>query len=156
MANIIDVLKKYIAPFYYYILVIVFIIIFILTGYYGYTTFYGRSAKEPTKDVANANRRSVDVTVLFFHVEWCPHCKKALPEWKQFSAQFNGKEINGYVIKCIEMDCTNETSEITTAINRYNIEYYPTIKMLKDEEVIEFDSKITKYSLEQFVDKMTA
>jgi thiol-disulfide isomerase/thioredoxin len=118
--------------------------------------YYKKPVSNPAKDVANANRRNIGVSILFFHVDWCPHCKNAIPEWQQFVAQFDGKEVNGYTIQCVDMDCTNETSDITAAINRYNIDSYPTIKMLKDDEVIEFDSKITKYSLEQFVEKMTA
>jgi len=88
-------------------------------------------------------------------VDWCPHCKKALPDWNQFSAQYDGKEVNGYRIECVDMDCTEETSKVASAINEYKIDSYPTIKMKKGDEVIEFDSKITKYSLEQFVENMT-
>jgi thiol-disulfide isomerase/thioredoxin len=102
-------------------------------------------------DVANSNIRNRQVTIYFFHVDWCPHCKKALPEWNKFKADKNGKEINGYVIRCVEMDCTNETSDITRAINEYNIDSYPTVKMLKNNQKIEFDSKITNTALDSFV-----
>jgi len=157
MANIIEVLKRYIRPYYYYILGITILSIFIYVTYWSYNTFYLKSAsnkKNKFSDVANANRRNKESSILFFHVDWCPHCKTALPEWNNFKSQNDGKEINGYIIKCVDMDCTNETSDVTRAINQYNIESYPTVKMLKDEQVIEFDSKITANTLNQFVTTM--
>jgi thiol-disulfide isomerase/thioredoxin len=155
MANIIDVLTRYIRPYYYRIIAVVVCAIFLYAIYYAYNTFYikPRSQKQ-FSDVANANRRSKEATVLFFHVDWCPHCKTALPDWNAFKSQYNGKEMNGYTINCVDMNCTEETSDIARAINKYNIESYPTIKLLKDDQTIEFDSKITSTSLEKFVNTM--
>lgn len=113
-------------------------------------------AKKDNKfaDVANANKRSHEVIIYFFNVDWCPHCKTAKPEWEKFVKLYDGKEKGDYVIKCFDYNCTDETAEVTKVINKYNIESYPTIKMLKDNQVIEFDSKITEYTLEQFVNTM--
>ena len=36
-------------------------------------------------------------------------------------------------------------------INKYKIEGYPTIKLLKDGNVIEYDAKPNKATLEQFL-----
>jgi thiol-disulfide isomerase/thioredoxin len=154
MANLIEVAKRIIRPYYYYIIGAVVLIIFIYTGVYAYNHFYANKVANKYANVANANRRNKEVNVLFFHVDWCPHCKKALPEWNSFKQQYDGKELNGYVIKCVDMDCTNETSDIARAINTYKIDSYPTIKMLKNQQTIEFDSKITSSSLDQFVNTM--
>jgi len=154
MANIVDVLKRYISPYYYLIVGVTALVVFMGIGYYSYNTFYTKKAVNKFTDVANANRRNKEANVFFFHVDWCPHCKKALPEWNAFKAQTDGKEINGYLVKCVEMDCTNETSDITRAINEYKIESYPTVKMLRDEKVVEFESKITTTSLNSFVTTM--
>jgi thiol-disulfide isomerase/thioredoxin len=151
MANIVDVLRRMIAPYYYTIITLVIIIIFLSVTYYAYNTLYLKAKKSNFNDVANANLRNKEVTIFFFHVDWCPHCKKALPEWNKFKADNNGKEVNGYQVKCVEMNCTNETSDITRAINEYNIDSYPTVKMLKDNQKIEFDSKITNTALNSFV-----
>jgi thiol-disulfide isomerase/thioredoxin len=153
MANIIDVLRKMIAPYYYVILTIVLIVLFVIVAYYAYNQF-GNVKQSKFANVANSNRRNKEVSILFFHVDWCPHCKKALPEWNSFKSQNDGKEFNGYIVKCVDMDCTNETSDITRAINEYKIDSYPTIKMLKDGQVIEFDSKITNSSLNAFINSM--
>lgn len=153
MANIVEVLRKYIRPYYYYIIFPVVLIIFIVSGYYAYNQF-AKKEKSRFKDVANVNRRNQEAVIYFFHVDWCPHCKKALPEWNNFKSQNDGVEINGYKLKCIETNCTKETSDITRIINQYNIDSYPTIKLIRDEKTIDFDSKITASSLDKFVNTM--
>jgi thiol-disulfide isomerase/thioredoxin len=154
MSNLVESAKKIIRPYYYYIIAAVVFAIFLYFGIWGYNQFYAKKVANKYANVANANRRNKEVNILFFHVDWCPHCKKALPAWNTFKQQYDGKEVNGYVIKCVDMDCTTESSEVARAINTYKIESYPTIKMVKDEQTIEFDSKITTSSLEQFVNTM--
>jgi hypothetical protein len=105
--------------------------------------------------VANATTSDNHAIILFFHADWCPHCKTALPEWVKFKGEYDGKVVNGYTIKCQAVNCTEETSDVTKSINEYQIDSYPTVKMLKDGQKIEFDSKITQYTLEQFVTTMT-
>ena len=151
--TIVEVLSKYIRPYYYYIITLSVLILFIVVGNYAYSNYIKKSVNK-FKDVANANRRNKEATILFFHVDWCPHCKTALPEWNTFKSQNDGKDVNGYVIKCVDMDCTEETSDITRAINEYHIESYPTIKMLRDDQTIEFDSKITNTALNSFITTM--
>jgi thiol-disulfide isomerase/thioredoxin len=88
-------------------------------------------------------------------VEWCPHCKKADPEWATFSKQFNDKVIKGYTIKCIDNDCTNdEDDSVADLLKRYNIDSFPTVKMEKDGNMIDFDAKITSSALGKFVDSV--
>jgi thiol-disulfide isomerase/thioredoxin len=151
MAGLIDVINKFFKSYLNYLVIIIIAILFILVAYY----FYNKHSASQTKfsDVANADRNNT-ITIFLFHVDWCPHCKKALPDWNSFVSNYDKKEINGYQIECIDVDCTNETSDVTNAIEKYNIESYPTIKMLKNNQVIEFDSKITETTLEQFVNTM--
>ena len=68
--------------------------------------------------------------------------------------QFNNKEVNGYITKCVDVDCTDENSKVQNMISKYDIESYPTVKMVKDKNTIEFDSKITTNTLEHFVNTM--
>jgi len=155
MANIVDVFRKFISPYSYFILIFVVFVIFAYAGYYAYNTFYLKKSGNKFSDVANANRRQKEVMIYFFHVDWCPHCKNALPEWNAFKSQYDEKEVNGYVLKCVDTDCTSETGEVTRVIKTYNIDSYPTVKMVKDGKTIDFDSKITKTSLEKFATVMT-
>tara|TARA_Y100000389_G_scaffold166879_1_gene171807 strand:+ start:845 stop:1327 length:483 start_codon:yes stop_codon:yes gene_type:complete len=154
-----DVLKKTLQPFYKYITIFTIIIVFLIISYLAIQYFKANYLNKEglKKDIANMNTRKENqiATVIFFHVDWCPHCKTAKPEWDTFKTQLNDKTINNYTIKCIEYNCTDDKdSKIQALLNKYNIESYPTVKLLKDEQIIEFDSKITQNTLTSFVNVM--
>lgn len=158
MATFTEIITNNIAPYYYYVVFAIAVVIFALLGKYAYDQYYVQNISSEQKefgDVANAPMHDNEAIIYFFHVDWCPHCKTALPEWVKFQGEYDGKTVNGYLMKCVDMNCTNETADITNIINSYKIDSYPTVKMLKDNQQIEFDSKITQYTLEQFVNTMT-
>lgn len=141
------------------ILVVFLLILFIIAGAYAYK-WYATPKLEPKvyDDVANANRNNIPVNVLFFSAEWCPHCIKAKPEWQSFSDKYNGKPVNGYVINCINVDCTDSEAdtEVQTYIQKYKIEHYPTIKMVIGDKIIDYEASVTSSNLGQFVESSTA
>jgi thiol-disulfide isomerase/thioredoxin len=128
-------------------------LILLLLGYYTYKHYAN------SKTTFNANREHIHMnensnktaTLMLFYVDWCPHCKTAKPEWEELKALYEGKQINGYTISFDEYNCTNETEEVSELMNKYNIEGYPTIKLLKDNQIIEYDAKPTKSTMEQFL-----
>ena len=89
--------------------------------------------------------------ILFFFADWCPHCKAAKPIWNDLKSEYENKTINGYQILFTEIDCSTETAEVDQMMNKYNVEGYPTIKLLKDGQVIEYDAKPSKATLTQFL-----
>lgn len=159
MPNFIEVVSKYIRPYQTRIVVATAIIIFGYFAYYGYNKFYARKYMENMhagtgKNYANESRVNRVVIIYFFHADWCPHCKKAEPEWEKFMANYDGKEVNGYDIQCVDINCTTETPKVKELLNEFSIESYPTVKMVKDGKTIEFDSKIKETTLEKFVETM--
>jgi thiol-disulfide isomerase/thioredoxin len=157
MAAFYDIVNRILRPYYTYILIAVVFIIFLFGANYAYKTFYTKQIEKKNdkySDVANADKRSNEIIIYFFNVDWCPHCKTAKPEWEKFAKLYEGKEKGEYVIKCVNYNCTDETSEVTQTINKYNIDSYPTVKMVKDGQIIDFDAKITRDHLEQFVETM--
>jgi thiol-disulfide isomerase/thioredoxin len=92
-----------------------------------------------------------DAELMLFYVDWCPHCKTAKPVWDELKSEFENKKINGYKILFTEINCTNETPEIESLINKFKIEGYPTIKLLKDGNIIEYDAKPNKSTLIEFL-----
>ena len=52
------------------------------------------------------------------------------------------------------MDCTDENGANAKVASQYNIESYPTVKLIKDSNEIDFDSKISSTALSGFVDTM--
>ena len=91
---------------------------------------------------------------MFFYTDWCPHCKTAKPEWENLKQEYQGKTINGYSIIFTDVNCTNESPEVERMMNTYKIEGYPTIKLVKDGQVVEYDAKPTKATLVQFLNSV--
>jgi thiol-disulfide isomerase/thioredoxin len=89
--------------------------------------------------------------LLFFYADWCPHCKTAKPAWAEIVSKYENKTINGYKVVFTEINCTTETDEIGQMMNKYKIEGFPTLKLLKDGQVIEYDAKPTKETLDEFL-----
>ena len=98
-----------------------------------------------------SSQNSKDAEIMFFYVDWCPHCKTAKPAWNDVKSEYENKTINGYKVIFTEINCTEETAEVESLMNKYNIEGFPTIKLLKDGQVIEYDAKPTKETLTQFL-----
>jgi thiol-disulfide isomerase/thioredoxin len=158
MTNIVEVIyNKYIKVYSLYILIAFIVIVFVVAGYFIYKKYFEKTKKNVTfKDVANSDTRAGVVEIFFFHVDWCPHCKNAMPIWKQFKDEYDGKTINNHKIQCNSVDCTNEEdSNVAAIIHQYKLESYPTVILLVDNNKIDFDAKITKSALEQFVNSAT-
>jgi len=131
----------------------IFALVLIVLAYYTYkqyangnTTFHANRENIPKEQISNKT-----ATLMLFYVDWCPHCKTAKPEWESLKSEYDSKTINGYTIHFMEYNCTNESPEITELMDKYNIEGYPTVKLVKDNQIIEYDAKPTKSTMEQFL-----
>jgi len=92
-----------------------------------------------------------EAELMFFYTDWCPHCKTAKPVWNEIKSEYENKTINGYTVVFTEINCTEENAEVEKMMNQYKIEGYPTIKLLKDGQVIEYDAKPSKETMAQFL-----
>ena len=137
------------------ILYIVGFILFIVIACYYYKYYVEPSINPSYKannEIVKTNpSEEKNAELLFFSVDWCPHCKTAKPAWNDLKAEYENKTINGYKVIFTDIDCTNETAEVTQLMDQYKIEGYPTIKLLKEGQVIEYDAKPSKDTLEQFL-----
>ena len=137
------------------LMIVVFVLIFsAISLYYYFYYVYPKMkpAYQPDRETMdNSNGSSNVAELLLFYVDWCPHCKTAKPIWNELKNEYENKTINGHKIVFTEINCTTETAEIEQMVNKYNIEGYPTIKLLKDGQVIEYDAKPSKATLEQFL-----
>ena len=137
--------------------IIILIILFFGLGYWTYITYSPSVYKSiPYNDVANTAATTRDATVTLYHATWCPACKKAKPEWDEFKEEYDGKkQVNGYNVVCKEVDCSNnEDPEIASLIQKHNVTGFPTVQMYVDNNTINFDSPISKTTLDLFVSKM--
>jgi thiol-disulfide isomerase/thioredoxin len=85
--------------------------------------------------------------IYFFYTEWCPHCKTAKPIWAEFKSQMSGKQINGVTLNFFEVDCDKDTA----TSDKFNVKGFPTIKMMKGSQIIEYDAKPSVVNLIEFV-----
>ena len=107
--------------------------------------------KPNSEQVGTGEDDSKNAELLFFYADWCPHCKTAKPIWNDLKSEYQNKTINGYRVVFTEVNCSEETAEVDKMMNQYNIEGYPTLKLIKDGQVIEYDAKPSKDTLNQFL-----
>ena len=89
--------------------------------------------------------------LILFYANWCPHCKTAKPQWDAIKEKYQNKTVHGYKLVFSEVDCSVENANTENLMNKYNVEGFPTVKLLKDGQIIDFDAKPTEESLEQFI-----
>jgi len=137
------------------ILIIVFAVLLIGCAYYIYKKYVlkqsDRSLYEGYANGMNMRRENPNndnmATLYFFGTSWCPHCISAKPEWAEFVKENKDKEFNGKRINFVDVDCDKESA----LADKYEVSGYPTIKLDKGSEIIEFKSKPTKETLLEFM-----
>jgi thiol-disulfide isomerase/thioredoxin len=107
--------------------------------------------KANREDVSNDSSSGKTAELLFFYTDWCPHCKTAKPVWNDIKAEYQNKRINGYKVIFTDVNCTNDSADIEQMMDKYKVEGYPTIKLLKEGQIIEYDAKPSRDTLVQFL-----
>jgi len=135
-------------------MIIVGVVFFIILAIY----YYYKNVSQKLKTIYHANNEGYtnsgptkQAELMLFYADWCPHCKTAKPIWNELKTQYQNKTINGYQVLFTEINCTTESAETEQMMNKYNIEGFPTIKLLKDGQIIEYDAKPTKETLNEFL-----
>ena len=132
--------------------VIIFGLLLILFAHYTYKQYANsKTLFHANREQSSDSSTNKTATLMLFYVDWCPHCKTAKPEWETLKEEYENKNVNGYTIHFVEHNCTTETAETAQLMDKYNIEGYPTVKLLKDNQIIEYDAKPTKSTMEQFL-----
>jgi len=158
MLTLIEFIMQRVKPFQIPLLVVIVAVIFIIVGFKAFKHFKKSATKKVQfSDVPNEGGSST-LQILFFHVDWCAHCVKATPLWKSFCDQYHGKTVNGYKIDCLDLDCSDDSQNKAVADaykNDFEVSSFPTVILLKGDEKIDFDAKVTKQNLEQAVEMST-
>ena len=132
-------------------------LLFILVGisyYYFYVVPSNSALYRANKELVNGGPVETtdkkEAEVLLFYADWCPHSKKGKLVWDEIREMYETKHFNGYSLVFTEIDCSSDDEQTKQMINNYNIEAFPTIKLLKDGQVIEYDAKPTRDTLIKF------
>ena len=91
-------------------------------------------------------------TIKLFKVDWCPHCKKALPQFQAVENEYDGKVVNGHKLQFVVVDGEDPANEAT--VNEHKIQGYPTVVLTKDGKNIEYDAKVDQATLQNFINTM--
>lgn len=158
MSQIINILFKNYSELIKLFFIILFLIILIALSVWSYNKYAAPAINKSLQSQSNVSNDGTieEVQIYFFNVSWCPHCVKAKPDWEKFCDRRNNQTFKKYNIKCVGdekgVDCTDSGDpEIIMYIQNYNIEHYPTLKMVKGGTTIDFDGKITDDNLEMFI-----
>jgi len=163
MSRFIDAVLNMIRPYQTIAIIIFVLILFTVVGYYTYLK-YGKPMleKDDSDDVANATRRDKPATLKMYWVDWCPYCKNASDKdekvgpWVDFKKAFDGKTIGTHRLICERVDCSDPNiPAVKTETDKLDIKSYPTIKLfMEGGKIYEYDAKISKESLEKFVNSV--
>jgi thiol-disulfide isomerase/thioredoxin len=133
-------------------MILVVIIFFLVVTFYVYNKYvtplveknYIPNNEFPLKDKVD------EVDIYLFTVNWCPHSKKALPVWEELKTEYNQQIFNGYKLNFIQVD-GEENQELA---DKYKVEGFPTIKLVKGTQIIEYDAKPTTEHLKEFLNSV--
>jgi len=130
------------------LIILVSAVVLIGVSYYVYNT-YVMPRLEPSFVQNNEFVKDSDkeAELMLFYVDWCPHCKTAKPIWNNMKEKFNGKMVNNTKLFFKEVNCEKEEE----LADKYKISGFPTIKLVKDNEIVEFDAKPSEETLTQFI-----
>ena len=128
------------------------VVILILVGVY-FIVQKNRS-KEGFENALNnmnekPNPKEDEVMLVLFFVDWCPHCKSVKPEWEKLM-KLNNTKVNGKNIKIQAANAEGSQVEKEAARDN-NVEGYPTIKLINQSEVVDYNGPRNADDMGKFV-----
>jgi thiol-disulfide isomerase/thioredoxin len=131
-----------------FLLILLIVVIFTIVSMIMYKRYATKNKKYVTNNEFNSQPKGITTAdIYFFYTEWCPHCKTAKPIWADFKAQMADKPVNGITLNFIEVDCDKDTA----TSDKFNVKGFPTIKLMKGNQIIEYDAKPSVVNLIEFV-----
>ena len=112
--------------------------------------FINQMSGKAVTSTDDSNTEAKHATLYLFKGEGCPHCKTAEPVFKEVEEKINGDKNKGHTVKFVVIDCEADP----TMADKYNVSGYPTIKLDKQGEIIEYDAKPDKANLIEFLEKV--
>ena len=133
--------------------IIIISIVAAAAGFYAYKKYGAPKLNKKKGDVAHSSNKELSNigkknTMYYFYTTWCPYCKKARPEWDKFVANYEGKKINEQTVEFVAIDCDKDEG----TAKQFNVEAYPTIKLVTDGAVIDYDAKPKYDTLVKFLE----
>ena len=143
-----------------FIIILVVIAIFIGVAFWVYTTYVAPSINPdyvPNREFTDGEGSNT-ADLFMFSVDWCPYSKAAKPVWKKLTKKYNGQEVNGTLLQVKEIDGDKQAQELENFESKYlngkKIDGYPSIYMVKDDKVVEYEAKPKLETLKEFINSV--
>ncbi len=99
------------------------------------------------KDMYSNNKEIYNTpTIMNFNTDWCGYSRQFQPVWNKFSSNMSNKKINVKNIKC-------DRKENEELCKKFNVQGYPTVKMISNNNTIEYNGNRTVEDLEKFANQ---
>lgn len=107
----------------------------------------------PNKEFVKESNNKDVAKLYLFYTEWCPHSKKALPIFQSVKEQHDNKPINDMLVTFHEINGESGEKELTDFEDLHNVKIdgYPSIYLIKGDQVIEYDAETTESTLKEFL-----
>ena len=108
----------------------------------------------PNKEfITKDDDKITDATLYYFCAKWCPYCKKATPIIKKLRKKYETQKINGTTVTFETINSDKEESKVSEFEQEYKVQIkgFPTIYLVKGNQVIEFDTEPTENTLTEFL-----
>lgn len=132
-----------------FIIILFVVTIFLAVAFYVYNTYISPQLDPdyvPNREFTDKGEDNKS-DLYFFSAEWCPYSKKAKPIWNKLKKQYDDKSINNTHLRFIEMDGEKNEKDMENFENKFlngkKIEGFPSIYMVKNDQVIEYEAKPT-------------
>tara|TARA_B100001093_G_scaffold510755_1_gene577225 strand:+ start:1707 stop:2168 length:462 start_codon:yes stop_codon:yes gene_type:complete len=133
-------------------LIFALLIIFIVTGAVYYKKYVIPKFEKKyvdNREFLPKDNEQQNATLYFFYTDWCPLSKQARPEFEGFKEDTMGV-VNGISIIFREINCDEDKA----SADKFNINGYPTIKLVYDNKIYEYDAKPDRAVLLKFVEEI--
>lgn len=105
--------------------------------------------EESMSNIANEINESELPTLYNFNTEWCGYSKQFQPVWDEFSDRMKNNKINGKKVICKDIKCEKKENEDICQ----NVPGYPTIKLVINNNEIDYNGERSVDALEKFCSK---
>ena len=149
-----------------FVLLLVFLLaIFIGVAYYIYQNYVKPNSDYVTnREIVKEGESDKSANLIIIYADWCPHSKKVMNVgdkedsggWvklmKDWEKSGNAKMINNYAVSLSEINESDKKrlEEFETTYKK-QINGYPSIFLIKDDQIIEFDASPTEENLLKFL-----
>jgi len=107
----------------------------------------------PNREFVKEKPPEKKATLYLFYTNWCPHSKKALPVFNSLKEKMEGKPVNDVIINFVAVNGESEEGQMTDFEKEHKVKVdgYPTIFLVKGDQVVEYDAITTEETLNEFL-----